>query len=133
MAQQALGCHHHERLAPATLHLPAQAVEVLSGSRWVDDLDVIIRRETQKAFQAGARMLRPLPFKAVRQQEKDAAEPPPFVLGAGDKLIDDDLGRIPKIAKLRLPKDQSFRVVEAVSIFETQHSRFRERAVVNFD
>ena len=63
----------------------------------------------EKTLQARAGMFGSLAFEAVRQKQHQAAEAFPFIFGAGDELIDDDLRHIPKIAELRLP-DKSNRV-----------------------
>src|SRR5579872_2052616 len=73
-----------------------------------------------------------LPFETVWKQQHNTAQAPPFVFGADDKLIDNHLGRIAKIAVLRLPRDETVRPVETVSVFETQHACLRERAVADF-
>ncbi len=69
MAQQALGRHHHQRLAPPAQHLPAQAVEVLRRRRRVDDLDVVCRPPAAGTVPGARWSARALPFEAVRQQQ----------------------------------------------------------------
>src|SRR5262249_23320805 len=51
----------------------------------------------------------------------------------GDELIDDHLRGVPEITELRFPRYEAVRSVEAVTVLETQHARFRERAVVNIN
>ena len=104
-------------------------MEVLRGRCRGDDLDVVLRGQGQKAFEAGAGMFRPLSFKAVRQQQDQPAEPVPFVLRAGNELIDDDLRGVAKIPELRLPANQTIRAIQTVTVIKTQHAGFRERAV----
>ncbi len=53
MPQQALGGHHHQRLAPRPQHLPPQAVEVLRRRGRVDDLNVVVRPPASGTAPAG--------------------------------------------------------------------------------
>src|SRR5215475_9848719 len=78
-------------------------------------------------------MLRALSFQTVRQQQNDAAQTPPLVLRGCNELIDDRLRDVPEISKLRLPRDERVRHVEAIAILEPQYSGFGERAVVDLD
>src|SRR5436190_5531968 len=78
-------------------------------------------------------MLGALPFHSVRQQHDQATEPLPFVLGAGNELIDDRLGGIPEIAKLGLPQNQTVGTIKRVTVFESQHTDLRQRAVNNLE
>src|SRR5690242_12087049 len=78
MSQQTFGGHHDERLAPGADGLTPQAMKILSGSRWINDLHIIFGAEMQKAFKTGARVFGPLAFEAMRQKQNDAAESFPF-------------------------------------------------------
>ena len=78
-------------------------------------------------------MLGPLAFEAVRQQQHEAAQPPPLLFGAGDELVDDHLGGVDEVAELRLPQHQPVRAVEAVAVLEAQHAGLGQRAVVDLD
>ena len=106
MAQHALGGEDDERLAPGEQRLAAQQVEVLRRGRGLADLHVVLGAELEVALDAGARVLRPLPLVAVRQQQHDAGEQVPLVLAGGDELVDDDLRAVGEVAELRLPADQ---------------------------
>ena len=68
MAQHALRREDDQRLAPVAQRLPAQQMEILRRVRRLADLEIVARRELQKAFDAGAGVLRPLAFVAMRQQ-----------------------------------------------------------------
>src|SRR5438067_9660041 len=116
MTQQALGRHHDQWFAPGPRYLAAQAMKVLSWRGRLHDLDVIIGGQTQKPLQPRTRMLRPAAFEAVRQEQDYSAQTTPFVLSAGDELIDNDLRGIPEIAELRFPRDQALRAIEAVTV-----------------
>src|SRR6185436_18144748 len=60
-----------------------------------------------------------------------AAKPLPFVLGAGNELIDDRLGCVPEIAVLRLPQNETVGIIEAVTIFEAKHAGLGQGAIIN--
>ena len=47
----------------------------------------------------------------MRQQQGQTAQPVPFMLAAGNKLINNNLRRIGEISELRLPDYQAFGVV----------------------
>ena len=80
-------------------------MEVLRRSSGINNLQIVLDRQGQPALDAGAGMFRALAFIAMRQQQNQSAQPLPFGFGAGDKLIDDGLGNVPKIAVLRFPED----------------------------
>ena len=61
------------------LDLTAQQMEVLRGRRRVADLHVVLGAELQIAFEPRARVLRPLPLVAVREQEDEARSLLPLV------------------------------------------------------
>ncbi len=69
----------------------------------------------------------------MRQQHHQTREPPPLVLTRGDKLVDDDLPRVGKVAELRLPDHQTVGDVERVTVLEPQHAVFGQRRVVNLE
>ena len=117
----------------AALDLAPQQVEVLRRRGGVDDLHVLLGGEQQPALDARARMLRPLALEAVGQQDDEAAQPVPLVLGAGDELVDDHLGRVDEIAELSLPEHESVRVVQTEAVLEAEHAGLRQRAVEDLD
>src|SRR5262249_16799373 len=120
MTKEALRREDDERLPPGAEHLTAERVEEPRRRRQVADLDVVLGRQLQEAFDARARVLRPLPFVAVRQKKDEPREAEPLVLGRDDELIDDDLRRVEEVAELRLPHDEAARAVEAVAILEAE-------------
>ena len=71
MAQQALRRQHDERqrIALEQRRLAAQQVEVLRRGRAVDQPQVDVGRRLQEALGPRARVLGPLAFVAVRQQQ----------------------------------------------------------------
>ena len=132
-AQQTFRRHDDERLDEIALHLAAQDVKILRGSREVADLDIVLGAGLEKALEPRAGMLRPLAFVAVRQQQHDAARPLPFRFRRDDELIDDDLRAVRKIAELRFPEAEHVRIIERVTVIEPEHRGLGEQAVVNAD
>ena len=55
---------------------------------------VVFRREIQEPLEPGTRMLGTLALVSVRQQHHEAAGLSPFLLGAGDELVNHDLGAV---------------------------------------
>ena len=51
----------------------------------------------------------------------------------GDELVDDDLRAVGEIAELRLPQDEGFGIVAAVSVFEAENAGFGEDGVVDVE
>src|SRR5438105_7694652 len=133
MAEQTFWSHDHERLAPGPERLPPQAMKILCRSGRINDLEVVAGSQVKETFQSGAGVLWTLALVPVRQEQDQAAEPLPFVLGAGDELIDDRLRRIPKISVLSLPHDQAIRKIKTVAIFESKNAGFRKGAIENFN
>ena len=125
MAQQALGRHHHQRLAPGASTCRRRQWKYLRRRGGLHDLDVVLGGQRQEALEPGARVLRALAFEAMGQEQHQAAQALPLVFGAGDELVDDHLGRVHEVAELGLPDHQPVRAVEAVAVLEAQHARFR--------
>src|SRR6266404_2414660 len=133
MPQETFWRHDHEGLAPRTQRLTPKAMIVLRGSSWINDLDVVIRCEMKETLQSGAGVFWALAFVPVRQQENQATQPLPFLFRAGDELVHYRLGGIPEISVLRLPQNETIGIVQAVTVFETKHTRFRKGAIENLD
>src|SRR5512136_485572 len=112
MPQQALWSRYDEWFSqPAPVrsaeHLPAQKMEVLRRRGRIRDTHVVLRTKLEEPFQAGTRMLRPLPLLSMRKQQDQTARLSPLRLRSGQKLIDDDLRAVGEIAELRFPQHQS--------------------------
>src|SRR5580704_554091 len=138
MTQHSLRCKDDQRLADASpvrssMHLAPQHMEILSWSGGVHHLHIVFGAELQKALNTGAGMLRALPFVAVRQQQNQAARLAPFGFGAGNEIIDENLSAVRKIAELRFPENQSKRIGQAVTEFETHHGVFAERRIEHIE
>ena len=106
-------------------------MKILGRSRRINDLDVVLRGELEKTLQAGARMLGSHSLESVGQKQNNRTQPVPFVLSAGDELINDHLGGVDEVTELGFPEHQAIRTIETVTVLETQNSYFRERAVIN--
>ena len=74
-------------------------------------------------------MLGPLPFVAVWQKHDQAVEQPPFGFTCGDELVNQNLGTIGKVAKLRFPNHQMVWSSASVAIFKTKNRLFREQGI----
>src|SRR5262249_48800630 len=133
MSQQTLGSHDHQRLAPGADGLAPQALEMLSGSRRINDLHIVFGAEMQKSFKTSAGVLGSLSFEAVGQKQNNPAESFPLVLPAGYELINNRLGGIPEIAELSLPENEPIGIIEAEAIFETQDSGLGQWAIENLN
>ena len=89
---------------------------------------LLLGAELEEALQAGAGVLRPLAFVAVRQKQHDAGGLLPLGFGGDDELVDDHLGSVGEIAELRFPEDQHVRGHQAVAVVETEHGGLAEQA-----
>ncbi len=104
-------------------------MEVLRGRGRVDGLHVPLGAQLQVALDPRARVLRPLPLRAVRQEHPEARGLPPLVLCRGDELVHDDLRAVGEVAELRLPQDQGLGPLDAVAVVEPEHRELGEGAV----
>jgi len=73
VTEQALRRHHDQRLPYWPQHLTTEQMEHLRRRRRHADLHVVLGTELQEALEARGRVLRPLPFMAVRKEEREAA------------------------------------------------------------
>ncbi len=89
-------------------------------------MNVVARGQLQESFNARAGVFRTLPFKTVRQQHHHTGKQSPFFFACTDELIDDRLGNIGKIAKLRFPQNQRVGIITTVAILIAKDARFRE-------
>src|SRR5207342_1026874 len=112
---------------------PPQEMEELARGRAVDDADVVLRRELEEALEARARVLGPVAFVAVRQQERQARRLSPLRAAGHDELVDDDLGAVHEVAELRLPEHERVGSRDRVAVLERERSVLRERGVVDLE
>src|ERR1051325_943878 len=107
-------------------------MKILRGGGWITNLQIIFGAELKKALESRARMLRPLTFVAMRQQQGEPRSLSPLVFRSRDVLIDDRLRAVYEVAKLRLPKHQRLARHDRVAILKTKHAFLGKRAVKNF-
>jgi len=107
--------------------LAAKQMKILRGVGRLRDLDIVFRGELKEALDASAGMFRPLAFVTVGKKQDEAGKQAPLRFSGGNKLVDDGLPDVHKIAELRLPQNQSFRIVAAVAIFESDYAGLRKR------
>ena len=129
VAEQALRTHHDQRLAIVAHHLPAQQVIDLRRRRRHAHLHVVLRAQLQIAFGTRRRMLGPLPFEPVRQQQRETAHAAPFHFTRADELVDDDLRAVGEVAELRFPDHQLIRLRRRITVLEPQHRVLGQHAV----
>src|ERR1039457_5266062 len=126
MPQHALRREYDQRFTPVAQGLAAEQVKILRGVGRLRNLNIVFRGELQEALDAGAGVFRSLAFVAMGQKQDDAREQAPLGLASGNKLIDDGLRNVHKVAELGFPEDERFGIVAAVAVFEAEHTRFRK-------
>ena len=91
MPQQALRRQHdqRQRVDEQQRRLAAQQVEVLRGGRAVGDPHVDVGGQLQEPLGARARVIRPLAFVRVRQQQHERRTLPPLAARRHEELVDD--------------------------------------------
>ena len=124
MAQKALGREDHERqrISLQEHGLPAQQVEELRSCRAVSDPQVDGGGQLQKALGAGGRVIRTLPFEAVRQQEHKRGSQAPLRARGDNEFIDHRLSAVDEISVLGFPDHQPVRRLYVISILKRQAS-----------
>ena len=85
-------------------------MKVLGRRCQVADLHVVLRAELEKPAEMTVGMLRSLAFVTVGEKHHKTVSPVPFGLSGGDKLIDDHLSAVHKVAKLCLPEGHHVRL-----------------------
>ncbi|CPR55807.1 Uncharacterised protein [Salmonella enterica subsp. enterica serovar Bovismorbificans] len=132
VTQQRFRRHHHQRTTHPAQRLTAQhMVDLRRGGRHAN-LHILLGAKLQITFQTRGRVLRPLPFIAVRQQHHQTAHPAPFLLAGGDELVNHYLRAVGKIAKLRFPDSQGTWFRRGITVFKSQYRFFRQHGVPDF-
>ena len=103
------------------MHASAKQVKVISWRSGVAHGHVVLGAKLQKAFKAGRRVLGPLAFVAVRKEHHKAVLGLPLVFGGADKLVNNDLRSVGKVAKLRLPNHERFRAGHSIAVIKSEH------------
>src|SRR5438874_2375707 len=76
-------------------------------------------------------MIWSLPFVPMRQQQHQSRLLSPFGSSGGNKLINNYLGHVGKIPKLRLPQHKRARRVHTIAVLESQSPAFAQWAVID--
>ena len=97
-------------------------MEILSRSRKVADLHVLVCAELEEALKPRTGVFGSLPLIPVREEHDKGTWPKPLGLPGSDKLVDDNLCAVCKVTKLSLPDAEHFGVVHRVSVIEPEHS-----------
>ena len=131
--QQALGRHHHQRLAPRPQHLPPQHVEVLRGRGGDDDLDVVLGGQRQEPLQPALECSGPCPSKPC-----GSSSTRPLSRRHLSSALAMNWSMITWAALTKSPNCASHSTsavgaVEAVAVLEAQHAGLGQRAVDDLD
>src|SRR5438309_10993712 len=95
-------------------------VEVLRRGRRVGDPDVLLRGELEEALEPRARVLRTIPFVAMREEQREARRLAPLRHSGDDELVDHDLCAVDEVAELGLPEDERLRRRDRVAVLEAE-------------
>ena len=123
--QQALRAHHDQRPPERAQHLPPQQVVDLRRRRRHAHLHVVLGAQLQVALRARRRMLGPLAFVAVRQQQHETADAAPLHFARRDELVDHHLRAVGEVAELRLPDHEAQRDRKSSSRIRSRARRTR--------
>ena len=104
----------------------------MGSRRRVGNAHVDFGGQLQEAFEPAGGMIWPLPFVTVGQQQHQRRGLVPLGKAGDDKLVDDRLGRVDKVAILGFPEHQPLRALDIVAIFKANRGGFTQGAVVNF-
>ncbi len=133
--EKALWRQHDERqgVDREQRRLTSQQVEELRGGRAVGDADVDVRSQLQESLRPRARMIGPLTFEAVRQQQHKRRTEPPLPARGDDELVDHDLRAVDEVAVLRFPDHEPRRLLDVVAVLESDDGVLGEGAVVDLE
>src|SRR5258708_2916786 len=92
---------------------------------------VVFGAELQEPFGAATGVLGALTFVTVWQKHHQAIHSLPFGFGARHELINNDLGAIYKVTKLRLPKNKSAWRRHGITVFKTKNTKFRQQGIID--
>ena len=132
-AEQALRGHDDQGATGCVERLPPQEMEVLSGRRAVRHANVLLRGELEEALEPRARVLGPVAFVSMWQQQRQPGRLAPLRQPGDDELVDHDLGAVDEIAELRFPEHERLRGCNGIAVLEAQTGVFRERRVVDLE
>ena len=135
MAQQALRRQdeQRQRIVSSSAAWRRSRWKYCAAVRAVDEAQVDVGRGLQEALGARARMIGPLAFVAVRQQEHERRHQSPLGAAGGDELVEHHLGAVDEVAVLRFPDHQAPGVLHVVAELEADRRVLGQRAVVNLE
>jgi hypothetical protein len=105
--------------------LPPQQVEVLRRGGAVGDAHVGVGGGVEEAFEPRARVIRPLAFVAVRQQQHQRGRQAPLGAARREELVEHDLRAVDEVAVLAFPHHQAVRLLDVVAELEADARRSR--------
>ena len=88
-------------------------------------------RQREEALEARRRVLGALALVAVGQQQDEARELAPLVLGRHHEVVDDDLRAVGEVAELGLPGDQRLGRLDRVAVLEPDGGVLGEQRVAD--
>ena len=100
-------------------------MEVLRRGGAVRDAHVDVGRELQEPLGPRARVIGPLPFVRVRQQQHQRRPQPPLPARRDDELVDHHLRAVDEVAVLRFPDHEPRRLLDVVAVLEADDARSR--------
>ena len=87
----------------------------------------------QEALQTCAGVFGPLAFVTMGQQERQTRHAVPLTFRCGNKLVNNGLGAVEKVAKLGFPNHQIVGVCQRVPILKAHHRKLRQKGVVDVE
>ena len=108
-------------------------MEVLARRRRVGNRHVAFGAQLEEPLQARARVLRALPFVAVREQHHHRGILRPLRAIGRDELVDHGLRDVDEITELGFPQHERIIGGGAVPVLEAEHAGLGQRAVVDLE
>ncbi len=131
VSQHTLGSENHHGNPGFLFHVVPEGMEEVCGSGGIDNVHITAGGQAEKPFNPRAGVLRPLSLKTMREIKHQSVHCTPFLFCTGNVLVDNHLGHICKVAKLRLPYGESIGCRHGVSIFKAKHSIFVQWRVMD--
>ena len=130
--QHRLGGDHDERPLRAR-PAPGSAAGGSTAPTWTGSVTRRLprARQRQEPLEARRGVLGALALVAVRQQQDQAGELAPLVLGRHQEVVDDDLGAVGEVAELGLPGHQGLGRLDRVAVLEADGGVLGEQGVAD--
>src|SRR5213594_4104101 len=101
-------------------------MKILRRRARIADLQVVLSAQRQEALEPGAGVFGALAFVTVGEQQYEIARLTPLCFGAGNEIVNDDLGCVGEVSELGFPENKCERIRAAVAKLKTENCRFRE-------